>query len=78
MVIVFYQFEPIWVSLDIRSGQGQFKQCQILKFVFWKIKYFANEECSQESNGTICFSLCGLELPEILFYWMTSPIDVML
>ena len=32
MVMVFYQFETIWVNLDTRSGQGQVKKGQILIF----------------------------------------------
>ena len=32
IVMVFYQFEPIWMNLDTRSGQGQVKKGQILKF----------------------------------------------
>ena len=38
MVIVFYQFEAIWMNLDTRSGQNQIKKGQILKFLILKNK----------------------------------------
>ena len=38
MVMVFYQFEPIWVSLDTRSGQGKVKKGQMLTFLILKNK----------------------------------------
>ena len=38
MVMVFLQFESIWVSLATRSGQGHVKKFQILKCLFLKNK----------------------------------------
>ena len=38
MVMVFLQFESIWVSLATRSGQGHVKKFQILKCLILKNK----------------------------------------
>ena len=38
MVMVFYQFKPIWVNLDTRTGQGQVKNGRIVKFLILKYK----------------------------------------
>ena len=38
MVMVFLQFESIWVSLATRSGQGHVKKLQILKCLILKNK----------------------------------------
>ena len=38
MVMVFYQFDPIWVSLHTRSGQQLGKKDQILTFLILKNK----------------------------------------
>ena len=39
MVMVFLQFESIWVSLATRSGQGHVKKFQILKCLILKNKH---------------------------------------
>ena len=38
MVMVFLQFESIWVSLATRSGQGHVKKIQIFKCLILKNK----------------------------------------
>ena len=38
MVMVFLQFESIWVSLATRSGQGHVNKFQILKCLIKKTK----------------------------------------
>ena len=81
MVMVFLQFESIWVSLATMSGQGHVKKCQILKWLILKKKQrpVTDAERPQESNGAICFSVWGLDPPPpITFDCMTSPLDVML
>ena len=79
MVMVFLQFESIWVSLATRSGQGHVKKFQILKcLIVKKQRPVSDAEWPQESNGAICFSVRGLEPPQIMFDCMTSPLAVML
>ena len=38
MVMIFLQFESIWVSLATRSGQGHVKNFQILRYLILKNK----------------------------------------
>ena len=75
MVMVFFQFQLIWVNLHARSGQGQVKKGQIWKCLILKKYMFLVQtvECRRESNGAVCFSVRGLELPNIVFDCMTSP-----
>ena len=47
-------------------------------FNFEKQRPVSDAECSQESNGAICFSVRGLEPQKIAFDCMTSPLGVML
>ena len=65
MVMVFLQFESIWVSLATRSGQGHVKKFQILKCLILKNKdLFLMQNDPRNSNGAICFSVRGLEPPK--------------
>ena len=60
MLMVFFQFESIWVSLATRSGQGHLKNVKFNMFNF-KTNPVYDAECPQESNGAICYSVRGLE-----------------
>ena len=62
MVMVFLQFESIWVSRAKRSGQGHVKNPNFEMFDFEKQRPVSDAEWPQDSNGTICFSVRGLEL----------------
>ena len=42
------------------------------KVKFWKKLHVSDAEWAQESNGAISFYVGQLELPEILFLYMTS------
>ena len=49
-------------------------------FNFEKQRPVSDAECTHKTNGTICFSVRGLEPPQktITFDRMTSPLGVML
>ena len=55
MVMVFLQFESIWVSLATRLGQCQVKIPYFDMFNFEKQRPVSDAECPQESNSAICF-----------------------
>ena len=56
MVIVFNQFEPIWANLDTRSGQGQVKNDQILKFLVLKKNMFLMQNVPRNPMVSFAFS----------------------
>ena len=82
MLMVFLQFESIWVSLatyKVRSRSCQ--KFQILKCSILKKKQrpVSDAECPQESNDAICFFFCTWSrTPKITFDCMASPLGVML
>ena len=80
MVIVFLQSYHIWVNLDARSGQGQVNEGLILTFLIWgKQRHVSDAEYPKDSNGAIYFfSLCGTAFQKVVFYCMTSQLDVAL
>ena len=59
MVMVFVQFEPIWVNVDSRSGQGQVKMSNFENLNFIKQRHDSDAECHQKSNGAVCFMHVG-------------------
>ena len=64
MVMVFLQFESIWVSLATRSGQGHVKNPNFEMFNFEKQRTVSDAERPQDSNGAICFSVRGPKPPK--------------
>ena len=70
MVMVFYQFEPIWVSLHstykVRSRSG--KKGKILKFLIKNKDMILMHNVPRNPMVPLVFSLRWLELPKIVFY----------
>ena len=79
MVIVFLQFDHIWVNLDTRSRQGQVNKCLILTFLIWENNdMFLMRNIPRIPMVPFIFSLCGTAFPNVVFYCMTSPFVVTL
>ena len=56
MVLVFLQFESIWVSLATRSVKVMSKIPNYEMFNFEKQRSVSDAECPQQSNGAIGLS----------------------
>ena len=65
--------EKIEIKFKARSKRYNFECCN-----FWKKLDVSDAECAQESNGAISFSVGQIELPAILFLYMTPQFGVML
>ena len=79
MVMVFLQFESIWVSLATRSGQGHVKKFQILKCLILKNKdLFLMQNDPRNPMVPFVFLYVVYNPPQIMFDCMTSPLAVML
>ena len=79
MVIVFLQSYHIWVNLDARSGQGQVNEGLILTFLIWENKdMFLMQNIPRIPMVPFFFSLCGTAFQKVVFYCMTSQLDVAL
>ena len=70
---VFYR-EKIEIKFNVSSIKVQFWNCEILK----QKLHVSEAESAQESNGAISVYVGQIELPEILFLYMTSQFSVML
>ena len=65
MVMVFLQFECIWVSLATRSGQGHVKNVQILKCLILENKdLFLMQNVPRNPMVPFALSVRDLEPPK--------------
>ena len=55
MVIVFLQFESIWVSLATRSGQGHVKMPNFEKFILENIDMFPMQNIPRKPMVSFVF-----------------------
>ena len=63
MVMVFLQFEPIWVNLDTNAGQYQVKFRSNFEMLnLGKQRHDFDAECAQKPNGAVCLSVRWLEV----------------